>query len=151
MEENIFRIWPKGGDLIGFGNQFISWRFADFLHIPPEIAASHIVRYLHGAERFPRFLHCCPSPFSLLPSLQNYRIPGKRGGGGRCYSQIMASQKYLIFLKQRSRKHTFYDVLHVLFCPGFRSRSRPEPGYLAGAVPVTLAQLRLRLRHENYM
>ena len=30
---------------------------------------------------------------------------------------------------------------------GFRSRSRPEPGYLAGAGAVTLARLRLHLKY----
>ena len=34
----------------------------------------------------------------------------------------------------------------LLLLPGFRRRSRPEPGYLAGARAVTLARLRLHLK-----
>ena len=39
------------------------------------------------------------------------------------------------------------NIINVYRTAGFQSRSRPEPGYLAGAGAVTLARLRLHLKY----
>ena len=56
-------------------------------------------------------------------------------------------------VKNKSKKIKMTKEQHaIIFGPctytkkaGFRSQSRPEPGYLAGARAVTLARLRLHL------